>query len=294
MPIRDLLLPLFTYPEPTRDKSIEAILDMAEAMSERHRPSGNNDTAVRTRVSAVIFQVQIEPGLYYEGAQFGEFMAAELRKSADSAHHLSKNFEALAKKRRCLNSSKLIEQNIHDSFDTLVSEARLCQMTVLPVSRGNEFHRALAERTIFESGRPVLLFPESRIPPVQRSFSKIAVAWDGSRGASRAVGDAMPFLRRADEVRIFSATNDKKMEGSARGIEIADKLKAEGVSATYDEVLKDNGSTIGTFMENYVAEHESNLLVMGAYGHSRLREFLLGGATMSVLINPPTWVMMSY
>lgn len=294
MPIRDLLLPLFTYPESTKDKSIEAILDMAEAMSERHRPQSNNDATVRTRVSAVIFQVQIEPGLYYEGAQFGEFMTAELRKSADNAHHLSEYFGALAKKKRCLNSSKLVKQNIHDSFETLVSEARLCQMTVLPVSRDNEFHRALAEQTIFGSGRPVLLYPESKIPPVRRSFARIAVAWDGSRGASRAVGDAMPFLRRADEVRIFSATNDKKMEGSARGMEIADKLNAEGVSAIYEEVLKDNASTIGTFMENYVAEHGSNLLVMGAYGHSRFREFLLGGATMSVLINPPTWVMMSY
>lgn len=104
----------------------------------------------------------------------------------------------------------------------------------------------------------------------------------------------MPFLRRATHVRIFSATDDKPMPSAARGDEIAQQLIAEGVHAIYEEVRKTDQHTIGSFIENYVADHNSDLMVMGAYGHSKLREFILGGATRSVLMKPPSWIMLSH
>ncbi|WP_246395552.1 universal stress protein [Afipia massiliensis] len=167
-------------------------------------------------------------------------------------------------------------------------------MAVLPVRRDDSHHQEIAERLIFESGRPVLIFPERPARPLAGSFANIAVAWDGSRPAARAVGDAMPFLRRASHVRIFSATDDKPMPSAARGREFAQQLTSEGVDAIYEEVKKTDQHTIGSFIENYVAAHNSDLLVMGAYGHSKLREFILGGATRSVLMNPPGWIMLSH
>uniref|UniRef100_UPI0013D176F7 universal stress protein n=1 Tax=Escherichia coli TaxID=562 RepID=UPI0013D176F7 len=79
---------------------------------------------------------------------------------------------------------------------------------------------------------------------------------------------------------IFSATDDKPMPSAARGREFAQQLTSEGVDAIYEEVKKTDQHTI----ESYVAAHSPDLLVMGAYGHSKLREFILGGATRSVLV----------
>ena len=89
-------------------------------------------------------------------------------------------------------------------------------------------------------------------------------------------------------MRIFSATDDKKMENPLSGAKIADSLISDGVHAIFEEVKKTDARNIGSFMESYIANHNTDLLVMGAYGHSRFREFILGGATAAILMNPPS------
>ena len=131
--------------------------------------------------------------------------------------------------------------NPYESLRLLVEEARIHHMTVLPLRRDDSYHQDIAERLIFESGRPVLIFPERPIRRLAISFANVAVAWDGSRPAARAVGDAMAFLRRASHVRIFSATDDKPMPSAARGCEIARQLTSEGVDAIYEEVKRPTG-----------------------------------------------------
>lgn len=293
MAIRDVFFPLLNYPEPTDAAAIAAVVDFAESLS---KPC---DTAkarrqVRTRISALVLETEIEPGLYFEGAHVGEFLEAEARKSAANANDLANTFREIAMDRPVLTKCRIEKRNPYESLRLLVEEARVHHMAVLPVRRDDSHHQEIAERLIFESGRPVLIFPERPARPLAGSFANIAVAWDGSRPAARAVGDAMPFLRRASHVRIFSATDDKPMPSAARGREFAQQLTSEGVDAIYEEVKKADQHTIGSFIENYVAAHNSDLLVMGAYGHSKLREFILGGATRSVLMNPPGWIMLSH
>ena len=293
MAIRDVFFPLLNYPEPPDAAAIAAVVDLAESLS---KPC---DTAkarrqVRTRISALVLETEIEPGLYFEGAHIGEFLEAEARKSAANAKDLANTFREIAMDRPVLTKCRIEKRNPYESLRLLVEEARVHHMAVLPVRRNDSHHQEIAERLIFESGRPVLIFPERPIRPLAGSFANIAVAWDGSRPAARAVGDAMPFLRRASHVRIFSATDDKPMPSAARGREFAQQLTSEGVDAIYEEVKKTDQHTIGSFIESYVAAHSSDLLVMGAYGHSKLREFILGCATRSVLVNPPGWIMLSH
>ncbi len=293
MAIRDVFFPLLNYPEPTDGNAIDAVVDLAENLS---KPCGTAGThrQIRTRISALVLETELEPGLYFEGANVGEFLQTEARKSAANAKHLANTFREIAMDRSVLTKCRIEKRNSYESLRLLVEEARVHHMTVLPIRRDDSYHLEIAERLIFDSGRPVLLFPEHPVRHLATSFANIAVAWDGSRPAARAVGDAMPFLRRASHVRIFSATDDKPMPSAARGHEIAQQLVSEGVDAIYEEVKKTDQHTIGNFIENYVADHSSDLLVMGAYGHSRLREFVLGGATRSVLTNPPCWIMLSH
>lgn len=293
MAIRDVFFPLLNYPEPTDAAAIDTVVDLAENLS---KPCDNSGThrQIRTRISALVLETEIEAGLYFEGAHAGEFLAAEATKSAANARYLANTFRKIATDRPVLTKCRIEQRTPYESLRLLVEEARIHHMTVLPVRRDDSYHQDIAERLIFESGRPVLIFPERPARHLATSFANVAVAWDGSRPAARAVGDAMSFLRRASHVRIFSATDDKPMPSAARGREIAQQLASEGVDAIYEEVKKTDRHTIGSFIENYVADHNCDLLVMGAYGHSKLREFVLGGATRSVLMNPPGWVMLSH
>lgn len=293
MAIRDVFFPLLNYPEPTDAAAIDAVVDLAENLS-KPCDKAKAHRQIRTRISALVLETEIEPGLYFEGAHAGEFLAAEAGKSATNARDLANTFREIAMDRSVLTKCRTEKRNAYESLRLLVEEARVHHMTVLPIRRDDSYHQEIAERLIFDSGRPVLLFPERPVRPLAASFARIAVAWDGSRPAARAVGDAMSFLRRASHVRIFSATDDKPMASAARGREIEQQLASEGVDAIYEEVKKTDQHTIGSFIENYIAEHNTDLLVMGAYGHSRLREFILGGATRSVLMNPPSWIMLSH
>jgi len=293
MAIRDVFFPLFNYPAPTEATAIASVLDLAENLSKSCGVEGAH-RQIRTRISTLILETEIEPGLYFEGAHVGEFLEAEARKSSANAKELMNTFSDSAMNRPVLTKCRIEKRTPYESLRLLVEEARIHHLTVLPVRRDDSFQQEIAERLIFDSGRPVLIFPEHPVRPLPTSFANIAVAWDGSRPAARAIGDAMPFLRRASHVRIFSATDDKPMPSAPRGREIAQQLSSEGIDAIYEEVKKTDRHTIGNFIENYVADHNSDLLVMGAYGHSKLREFILGGATRSVLMNPPGWIMLSH
>jgi nucleotide-binding universal stress UspA family protein len=180
-----------------------------------------------------------------------------------------------------------------DAIEHVVEASRLHHVTVRPSRKEDDDQRDLTERVIFESGRPVLIFPESPVRRLATSFEKVAVAWDGSRPAARAVADALPFLRRAKTVRAFTATDDKPLS-PAKAQEFVEYLAGYGIQAVHEDVKKTDAHSIGSFMESYVASRDIDLLVMGAYGHSRLREFVLGGATRSVLMNPPCWVLLSH
>lgn len=293
MAIRELFLPLISYPVPTSASAIKAVIDLAENLN-HDGTSGEKAPKVHVRICALVLETEIESGLYYEGAHIGEFLDTESKRSAQNALELADSFGKLTKNRNVLTNCRVVKRSPYEGMKLLIEEARLHHLTVLPVGKDNEQHQNIAEYLIFDSGRPVLIFPENLARPIPTSFKNIAVAWDGSRPAARSVADAMPFLRRATQVRIFSATDDKPMQGASRGAVIADQLNSEGTFAIYEEVSKNDAREIGNFMERYMANHSTDLLVMGAFGHSRFREFILGGATSSILMNPPGWVMLSH
>jgi len=297
MAIRDLLFPLLSYPDPTPTSSIQAVVDISDKMAERRcaRDKNGISTDAKTRIFALVIETLIDPGLAIEGGVYiEEYLNAEAKKCAENARHLSDQFGSLIQGRRILGTCKILKNGISPSLRAILCESRLHDMTAISVAKDNDFHQTLAEQLIFESGRPVLIFPEAPQHRLDRSFENIAIAWDGSRPAARALADAMPFLRRADRVRIFSVTDDKTIDLTKGGIEIADALNADGVYTIFEEVSKHDVRDLGAFIKSYVTEHESDLLVMGAYGHSRFREFFLGGATSSILAHPPGWVMMSH
>lgn len=292
MAIRDFLLPLVSYPKPTTKTAIEAVFKLAESLLPSEGRNGNH-TTITQRVSAVVYEVEIETGLYFEGAHMGEFLEREAGKSAANAQQLVDSFEDVAARYSVMHRCRLERRAPYDMTRNLVEAARLHHITVQPMRKDTEDQFDLAEQLIFESGRPVLLFPEAPVRPLASAIETVAVAWDGTRQATRAVADALPFLRRARTVKAFTATDDKPLS-PAQAQQFVEYLAGFGIEAIHEEVKKTDQHSIGSFMEAYVASRGIDLLVMGAYGHSRLREFILGGATRSILANPPCWVLLSH
>lgn len=173
---------------------------------------------------------------------------------------------------------------------SLTSAARQHDLTMIAFS-DSESGAALAEAAIFGTGRPTMLIPAAP-PEAARPFAKIALAWDGSGTASRALHDAMPLLTHANEVVVITAPADKLIhENEVSGL--SDYLVRHGIAPRLVkadiEVLD-----IGLALQHRAREEGCGLLVMGAFGHSRLQQFILGGATRDVLGNLQMPVFMSH
>jgi nucleotide-binding universal stress UspA family protein len=159
----------------------------------------------------------------------------------------------------------------------------------LVAAGGSDEKLSVAEGFIFGSGRPVMVVPEHDLSGFD--LSEVAIAWDGSRCASRAVFDAMPLLTNASKVTLLLAHDKSISEASVE--QLFAYLDRHGVRVERRDIsLKGQG--VGDALQDAALEAGSSLLVMGAYGHNRLKEFMLGGATKSVLDTPRLPILMSH
>ena len=149
-------------------------------------------------------------------------------------------------------------------------------------------HLDIADRLALESGRPVLIIPRAA---TQRDLGQnVLVAWNGRREAARAVFDALPILLMARTVGIISV-NQQSDDGEAQ--DICSSLNWHGINCEPVQTIEAYGG-VGQTILTCAKDNACDLLVMGCYGHSRLREFILGGATHHVLGHMTIPVLMSH
>jgi nucleotide-binding universal stress UspA family protein len=279
--IKDILLPLTSFPAATQAQTIETAVGLAENL--------------KAKLLAIAFEMDIQSpvGLYADPIGVGGILAADSKNSAANARDLLSNFETITIGRNVEHDHNLLRAKPIHIPARVAEEARFRDMTIFPLKETDAPGQAIAEQLIFDSGRPVLILPDDAKRQFSKSFDSIAIAWDFSRAATRAVADALPLLERGRNVRIFTVAGEKVIKKSASAAALAAHLGRHGMEVTADDV-KSNGRPIGNVFKDYVEEHKVDLLVMGAYGHSRMREFILGGATVSMLSHPPTWVLMSH
>jgi nucleotide-binding universal stress UspA family protein len=148
------------------------------------------------------------------------------------------------------------------------------------------------ETLLFESGRPVLFVPYA--VSVNSEFRKVLVAWNGTQQAARATFDALPFIVAAQETEILSLDrrDTGHEDGAMAGVDIAAALSRHGAKVTFASETRGDLST-GEAIENHIAESGADLLVMGAYSQSWLKEFFFGGATRTLLKSMPVATLMS-
>lgn len=171
-------------------------------------------------------------------------------------------------------------------------EARTADTFVALRPNGAMDPERLIEGVLFESGRHLYLFPETERPKIQ--FDRILVAWNGSREAARAVAEGMPFLQRAKEVTVLVVSDRRATEEDAlAGARVINYLKHHDVDARFRHVRNRN-SDVGTTLIGEAKRIKADLIVMGGYGHIRLREWLLGGVTYNLLHEAPLPILVAH
>ena len=280
MAFKDILLVLITYPQATDASEMEKAVSFAVALD------------ARISALACIVQVRAPSQHLLSDAFVAALVASEREKSSVAAAELSAAFEASAKKAGVFQETLTKECFTSDAPDLLAREARMRDLTILPaVLEGHEY-RWFAESIVFGSGRPLVILPP-RGRTREFALGTVVIAWDGSRPAARAVADALPMLERAKEVRILTVVNEKELSSESPATELSRYLERRGIAAKSD-CVEAAGRQISEVFKSYLTSNQTDLLVMGAYGHSRVREFILGGATLSMLSKPPVPILLSH
>jgi nucleotide-binding universal stress UspA family protein len=150
----------------------------------------------------------------------------------------------------------------------------------------------LVESVLFGSGRHLFLVPNRR--PTKTAFNRIMLAWNGSRESARALAEALPYLHNAAEAAVVVVDDEPPLEARAiLGSDAVKHLKHHAVNADLNRVrMRDND--VGMTLIAEARRLKADLIVMGAYGHSRVREWLLGGATYTLLHKAPIPLLIAH
>jgi nucleotide-binding universal stress UspA family protein len=286
MPIRKLLLPL------TGTAAGEAALSTALQIA---RAFNAHVSALHVRVDSRDVAPLAGEGL--SGAMIEEMMTATEKESADRSAAIHALFDRFVFQHGVTLSAPRRGDGATASFDVVTGReddlvaqlARLADLAVVPhpeagddVSSSDALHAVL-----FDSGRPVLIAP----PAAPSSIgARVCVAWNGTAESAAAVLGALPWLKRAEAVRILCA--DEYQRRGPTAPELARYLALHGVRAETAQ-FRPIEREVGRGLLAAAGEFGADLLAMGAYSHSRLRQLILGGVTRHVLEHSRVPVLMS-
>jgi nucleotide-binding universal stress UspA family protein len=203
-------------------------------------------------------------------------------------------FDAATKRSLVSAEPRLITQSEFGPPSAFSAMARRFDLSVVMQSDGDQGpnNDVLIETTLFDSGRPLMI-----VPYIQKDglkLDRVVCCWDGSRAAARAINDALSFLKRARAVELFIIANEKTAgEREIRGTEIGNHLARHGIKVKV-EMVPAADIDVASAILSHVSDCSASMIVMGGYGHSRLREFVLGGATREILATMTVPVFMSH
>lgn len=279
MPFKDILLHLESYPDRVTDRAIDGATALAAVL-------GQDVTAVSPHVG-----IPLKTNRLADFAlRLGDLARTEEARGAEQAESALDRFEVQAKLLNAYGGRLHPKLEVFEAGEHLAMLARTRDLCVVPASPQNGVYQGVAEAVLFGSGRPVVVAPENAA--LEPRLDTVVLAWDGGAPAAAAVGAAMPLLRDAKAVKVLVVLNEKAGIDAHLADDLMRHLGAHGVAAEampFDAA----GATIGSVFRHVTERVRPDLLVMGAFGHSRARQFVLGGATRAVLESPPAPVLLA-
>lgn len=284
-------------PEPTNPRF--GIKDVVAFLDGRPEDADTIDWAARLArafdahlTGALVCPLLVTAGAapFVRGRAITELLEVCDAQTADLDAERRAHLEAVAGREGLSWEWRPIRSPLTESF---VAHARYADVAIVARSApaGGETPVVVPEWLVFASGRPVILLPRQAPSTLAR---RVVVGWDASREATRAVADALPFLARAEAVEVLVVDPEQHAgsHGPEPGADIARHLARHGVPVEVRRV-DSGGAPVSATLLARAAAFGADLLIMGAYGHSRLSELVFGGATRGVLQDAELPVLMS-
>lgn len=231
-------------------------------------------------ITALVFDLEVAaPVTLYEGGYLPD-MEPIRRAQQEAAAEAVQIFGAQARAAGIPFETLSERAFSTETGEHLARHARLRDLTLLAtVPEATRARRQLVEDALFQSARPVVLVPEH---VTGFACEHVVVAWDGSAAAARALHDAIPLMTLATRTTIIAISDEKPLHLGETGKELCGHLARHGVDAAFRH-LGGEGRPIAEAISSHAQALGADLLVMGAFAHSRLRDLVLGGATRGVL-----------
>ncbi len=222
-----------------------------------------------------------------------EIIESQRSESDKKASVAVARFERSAKLAGISAETRTISTSIAGAADEIGRIGRRFDLMVVgqPERQKSLPDEVVDEGVLFESGRPVIFVPFIHKGGVK--LDRIMVCWDGSRAASRAIADAMPLLKKAKQVEIVIISDKPGRTDEVSGADLGQHLARHGLNVEVKRITSPDIDVPSTIL-SYAADSSADMIVMGGYGHSRLREFILGGATRGLLESMTVPVLMSH
>jgi nucleotide-binding universal stress UspA family protein len=244
-------------------------------------------------VTGIAFRYEPLPPLTDRYGFPAEVMDSQRVENEKRAKAAVAKFDEAARRAVVSAQSRMLDVSVASAPDVFAKVARRFDLAIIGQAEPEapSLERLIVEAALFDSGRPVVI-----VPYVQRSsltLDRVMVCWDGSRSAARAVADAMPLLVRAKATEVVTVASEPAKSDEIPGADIGHHLARHGVKVEIDSIVTVETDVASTIL-SHAADISADFLVMGGYGHSRLREFVLGGVTRGILSSMTLPTLMSH
>ncbi len=249
--------------------------------------------ALEAHVAGIAFAYEpVIPGAVMGGIP-PEFIEAQRTEADKKAKDAIVRFEAAAKRAGLSAESRVISASMSSAADQFARIGRRFDLVVVGQADPDEGiqDEVVDETALFESGRPVVFVPFVQKGGVK--LDRVMVCWDGGRAATRAIADSLPLLRKAKQVEIVMIASKSAKGDEVAGADLGQHLARHGLKVDVKRITSPDIDVASTIL-SYAADSSADMIVMGGYGHSRLREFILGGATRGILESMTVPVLMSH
>jgi len=249
--------------------------------------------ALEAHVAGVAFSYEpVIPGAVMGGIP-PEFIEAQRTEADKKAKDAVARFEAAAKRAGLSAESRIISASVSAAADQFARIGRRFDLVVVGQADPDQGiqDEVVDETALFESGRPVVFVPFIQKGGVK--LDRVMVCWDGGRAATRAIADSMPLLKKAKQVEIVMIASKSAKGDEIAGADLGQHLARHGLKVDVKRITSPDIDVASTIL-SYAADSGADMIVMGGYGHSRLREFILGGATRGILESMTVPVLMSH
>jgi len=221
------------------------------------------------------------------------WLNAQRTENHAAAREAVDRFEAAAKREGVSAEHRIIEASLGKAPNLFGRIARRFDIAVVGQTDPERMlpDDLLIEAALFESGRPTVV-----VPYIQKEglkLDRVLVCWDGSRSAARAIADSLPFLKRGKFIEIVIIASSSGKADELPGADLGQHLARHDLNVEVKRLVAADIDVSNAIL-SYAADCSADFIVMGGYGHSRLREFVLGGATRGILQSMTLPVLMAH